>query len=277
MTAPAELPELIVEREPGVCTLSLNRPARRNALSPSLLWDIVDTLAMLERENEVRAVVIRGYGEDAFSAGFDLNAPRPQMAAGAGTTAKAAADVDRAGLNPLEAATNAIAEFPYPVIAMIYGYCIGAACELAATCDLRYAAANARLGMPPAKIGTIYRPSGMLKFLNLVGVAHTNELFFVGRQISAARAREIGLVNEALPRAELADHVMGVAREIAANAPLSVSGAKTIVRTLLTYQRLGAENEQKLQALLDRIGTSEDLKEGRLAFKEKRAPIWRGR
>jgi enoyl-CoA hydratase/carnithine racemase len=160
---------------------------------------------------------------------------------------------------------------------MIYGYAVGAGLELAVTCDLRLAADSARLGITPAKLGVAYSPTGIQKFLNLVGIAHTKELFYTGRLFDAQRAKEMGLVDYVVPASELAATTYELAQEIAENAPLSVSGAKLTVSKLLSYQVLRPEDEAELRELQARAMRSEDLKEGQRAFMEKRKPKFVGR
>ena len=172
---------------------------------------------------------------------------------------------------------NAVASFPYPVIAMIYGYAVGAGLELATTCDMRLAADTARLGITPAKLGVVYRPDGIAKFIDLVGVSLTKELFYTGRLITAQRALERGLVDYICPPPELAKATYDLAREIAENAPLSLSGAKTTIARLLDNRKLTPEVEAELRKLQAQAMLSEDLKEGQRAFMEKRKPRFTGK
>jgi enoyl-CoA hydratase/carnithine racemase len=258
---------LLVQKEGNIGTLTINRPERRNALNPEILSQLGDTLNSLKEEGEIRVVVIRGSGEESFSSGYDIG----RIPSG-GTR-----EVTGPRRNPLEYGMSSVLAFPYPVIAMIYGYAVGAGLELAVTCDLRLAADNARLGITPAKLGVVYSHTGILKFLNLVGIAQTKELFYTGRLITAQRAKEIGLVDNVLPVQELAKATYDLAREIAENAPLSVSGTKTTISKLLSSQRLSPEDDAELRKLQTQAFLSEDLKEGQQAFMEKRKPRFIGR
>ena len=257
---------LIVQKEDSVCTLTINRPQRRNSMNPEILLLLGDTLNALKEEGQARAVVIRGAGEEAFSSGYDIGRIGPGGWQETGPRA-----------NPLEYGMNAVAAYPYPVIAMIYGYAVGAGLELAATCDMRLAADTARLGITPAKLGVVYRPDGISKFIDLVGVSLTKELFYTGRLITAQRALERGLVDYIYPPPELAKATYDLAREIAENAPLSVSGAKTTIARLLDNRRLSPEVEAELRKLQAQAMLSEDLKEGQRAFMEKRKPKFTGK
>ncbi|HEX9975757.1 MAG TPA: enoyl-CoA hydratase-related protein, partial [Dehalococcoidales bacterium] len=132
-------------------------------------------------------------------------------------------------------------------------------------------------GITPAKLGVVYHHPGILKFVNLVGVAQTKELFYTGRLITAQRAEHIGLVDHVLPAQELAKATYDLAREIAENAPLSVSGTKATISKLLNYQTLHPEDEAELRKLQSQAYASDDLKEGQRAFMEKRKPKFTGR
>lgn len=254
---------LLVAREGHVVTVTINRPQARNSLHPELLKQMTALFGELSGDGETRCVVIRGAGDKAFSAGYDIGS----IPDGDG----------RPSQDILRRALTAVAEFPFPVIAMIQGFCIGGGFELAVSCDIRVAAENARFGMPPAKLGVVYHPSGLLRFINLVGVGWTKYLFCTGRQFPAQRAKEIGLLEELVPVEELEATAYGIAREIAENAPLSVSGTKQTLSTLLNYQAVSFSEMDRLQALVDRCFASEDLKEGKRAFAEKRKPVFQGR
>lgn len=170
-----------------------------------------------------------------------------------------------------------IEEYPYPVIAMIYGYCVGGGLELAVACDLRIAADTAKLGITPAKLGIVYLPTPLRRFLDVIGAAYTKELFFTGRLIDAHRAKEMGLVNQVVPEEELERYTYELAREIGENAPLSLKGIKLAITKLTGFERLSPEDAAYLEELRQRAMESEDLKEGRRAFQERRKPVFKGR
>lgn len=256
---------ILVQKEGNICTLIINRPEKRNSLNPEVLLQLGDTLNTLKEDGETRVVVIRGTGEQAFSSGFDIG----RISSG---------EPEPAGprRNPLAYGMSSVQDFPYPVIAMIYGYAVGAGLELAVTCDLRLAADTARLGITPAKLGVVYHNAGINKFLHVVGISQTKELFYTGRIIDAQRARDIGLVDYVYPAQELAKATYELAQEVANNAPLSVSGVKTIISKLLEYPVLSPEDEAELDRLRAEAYRSEDLKEGQRAFMEKRKPRFTG-
>jgi enoyl-CoA hydratase/carnithine racemase len=130
--------------------------------------------------------------------------------------------------------------------------------------------------MPPAKLGLIYSHTGLRRFIDACGVANTAELFYVGRNVDADRAERMGLVNEVMDPAELDEHVLDLAAEIAANAPLSLAGNKRVIRALRA-QPLPEEVERELIELRESCFRSEDFREGVRAFAEKRKPRWQGR
>jgi enoyl-CoA hydratase len=257
---------LLVQKEGSICTLIINQPERQNILNSQILLLLGDTLNVLKEENKTRVVIIRGAGEEAFSAGYDI-----------GRLGEGNSEQTGIRANPMDYCMNRITSFPYPVIALIYGYAIGGGLELAATCDLRIAANNARMGMTPAKLGLVYRVSGLWTFVNLVGISLTKELFYTGRLITAQRAREAGLVDQVFASAELEKATYDLAKEIAENAPLSIRGVKATIYRLSKYQKLSPEDEVELGKLQAQAMLSEDLKEGQRAFLEKRKPRFTGR
>lgn len=255
---------LLTEKTDYVCTLIMNRPEKRNSINPEMAQEIRDTLNSLKEDPNVRVVVLRGMGEEAFCSGFDISRIEP------GTMA-------RGGENSLHYAEESIATFPFPVIAMIYGFCVGGGMGLALACDFRIGAENARLGITPAKLGLVYYPQGMMRCINTVGVAHTKEIFFTGRIFDVRRARELGLVDYVVPTEQLSEFTYNLAATIAENAPLSVSGMKLMINRLLNFQKMPKPDRDEVRAIIARAILSEDLKEGQRAFMEKRKPRWQGR
>jgi enoyl-CoA hydratase/carnithine racemase len=260
---------VLLEQRDRIAIVTLNRPEKRNVLSPVMLVELARCLQGLAEADEARCLVIRGAGDEAFSAGYDISAlpvdPSPEMA-----------DLLKENPNPLATGLDAVAAYPYPVIAMLNGLTIGGACELALTCDIRIAVEDLRMGIPPAKLGLVYFPTGIQKFLNVIGLANTKELFLTGEYVDAARAREMGLVNYVVAREELESFTLAMAEGIAANAPLSLKGTKRILGLLLQCQEMRPEASQEAYKLVMEAFTSEDLKEGQCAFKEKRKPEFKG-
>jgi enoyl-CoA hydratase/carnithine racemase len=163
------------------------------------------------------------------------------------------------------------------VVAAINGHAIGGGLELAVSCDLRVAARGVKLGMPPAKLGLIYSHTGLKKFIETCGVANTNELFFVGRNVDADRALQMGLVNQVVERGGLEETALRIAREIGSNAPLSLSGNKTVIRALRAHPgAIPGQLEAQLVELRESCFRTDDFREGVQAFGEKRDPEWQG-
>jgi enoyl-CoA hydratase/carnithine racemase len=251
----------------AVARLTLASPEKRNALDQGVLDAIAATLPELATGIEVRCVVITGSG-DAFSAGYDIGAIEQESFAG---------DAEALIAHPFHAAMEAVSNHSYPIVAAINGHCLGGGLELAVRCDLRVCAAGAKLGMPPAKLGLIYGHTGLERFIDVIGVARTRELFLTGRNLSAEHAEAIGLVNETVPDDEIEPASLALASEIAANAPLATRGNKRAIEALARRSRLSEEEERELVELRRSCFASEDFREGIQSFAEKRRPRWKGR
>ncbi len=251
----------------AVVRIRISNPERRNALDHEILDALAETLPQLDRGIETRCVVITG-SPPAFSAGYDIASIPSETFEH---------DAEALVAHPFHAAMEALASHPWPTVAAINGHCLGGGLELAITCDLRICAAGAKLGMPPAKLGLVYGHTGLRKFLDTVGLARTKELFLTGRNFEARRAAEIGLVHEVVDDDEIEDAAIELAASIAANAPLSMRGNKQAIETLNRNPALDDRQERELIALREACFASEDLREGIVAFGEKRKPRWTGR
>jgi enoyl-CoA hydratase/carnithine racemase len=246
-----------------VARLTIDNPDKRNALDHEILDAFAATLPALE----ARCLLITATGP-VFSAGYDIgNLPRAEFA-------------DRAEAlvaHPFHEAIEALDAFPYPSVAALNGHAIGGGLELALSCDLRVASEDAKLGMPPARLGLVYSHTGLRKFIDAIGVPRTKELFFTARNIPARTALQWGLVNEVVAPEEVADRGVAYAGQIAALAPLSLSGNKRTLRELLAAEsELDPDVERELVALREACFHSDDFFEGVRAFAEKRAPRWQG-
>lgn len=250
-----------------VARLTLANPEKRNPLSHAVLDALAETLPQLDHGIDVRCVLITGQGR-AFSAGYDL---------GGIPTDSFESDAEALVAHPFTAAMEAVSAHPYPIVAAINGHCLGGGLELAIRCDLRLCAAEAQLGMPPARLGLIYSHTGLERFLETIGLPRTKELFLTGRNIDGARAEQIGLVQEVHPAAEIEAESLRLAATIAANAPLSMTGNKRVIEALARFPRLSPREEQELVELRRSCFSSDDFREGIEAFAEKRKPRWRGR
>ena len=229
----------------------------------------------MAEEGTVRCLIIKGQGDKAFSAGDDLKRepgdPGPQP------------DPNRPeSLQwPKRVSREAIFDAPFPVVAMIQGYCVGGGLALTTECDIRIAGKGSQLGIPPSKLGIIYDFERIQVFIDLIGPSFTKELFCSGRRVSSERALDMGLVNEVVEPDELEAAAYGLAEEFAVTAPLSLKGHKALVNTLVQRRNEGsaltAADIEAMREAQSIARASEDAREGRVAFSEKRTPVFKGR
>jgi enoyl-CoA hydratase/carnithine racemase len=255
--------ELLVEHRGHLAILTMNRPERANALTAGLLDLLADTLASLAADDGVRCVILQGADEKAFSVGMDLTAM-------VGAPAEDNLRLIGAG-GPLRRAIAAVEDFPYPVIAMIRGYAAGAACELAISCDIRVGSGLTRMGMPPAKLGIVYPPEGLQRFIQTLGLAVTRRLFYTARYFEAGELYTMGML-DFLCGDEISGFTIELAEELAELAPLSMKGHKHTLRAIA--RSIAPELDDVQRAEIDEIMmqamTSDDSLEGLASFLEKR-------
>ena len=260
---------LLIERKRNICTLVLNRPEKKNSLSPELVQSLLTTLEKLSGDDTIRVIVIRGSGDQAFCSGYDIGS-LPNK-----TSDDADADLER--LSPVESLFKAIAHYPWPVIAMLNGAAFGAGFELAICCDIRIGAEDIRVGMPPTKLGIVYPWSGLKRFIQVIGLQTTREMFFTGRTYEGSHLKQMGLVDHLVPRRKLEAFTYQMAEAIACNAPLALKGTKKVINLILDTFQLENKNRILAESITKKAFLSEDVKEGRLAFLEKRPPLFKGR
>lgn len=260
-----ESPELMVEeREQGrIALVTLNRPEKRNALSRSLAQALATTSGDLARRRDLRAVVLTGAGDQAFCAGADLTERR-----------SLSREEQTAHTYRINAAADALAALPMPVIAAIRGYALGGGAELALACDLRVAGEDATFGFPEVRIGIYPGAGGVLRLPWLVGPGAARDLLFTGRRIDAGTAFRIGLIDRLVPADDALPAALALAGEIAANAPLAVRALKAALdRSAGLPPGRASEIIMRMRDALD--GTR-DYAEGLAAFAEHRAPDFHG-
>jgi methylmalonyl-CoA decarboxylase len=259
------MPRVLTTLQDGIGTITLNVPERHNALSGDLVREVVAALAAF-RDASVRVVVLAAPpGARVWSAGHDVN-ELP-------TDGRDPLGWD----DPLPHLIREIEELPAPVIAMIEGTVWGGACEVAFACDLIVATPATTFAVTPAKLGVPYNVAGMVTFVNAANLRIVKEMAFTAAPLPAARAEQLGMVNYVVQPDELARFTQSIARQIAANAPLSIAVMKEQLRILAGARPMSPQGFERVQGLRRVVYDSEDFQEGIRAFKEKRKPIFKGR
>ena len=252
---------IVVDVEPPIATITLNRPKVLNALSPDLIREVSVALAELEADESVRAVVLTG-GPKVFAAGADIS----DMA-------------DRTSVDQLRRDQTGrwavIAAFTKPLVAAVNGYALGGGCELALMCDLIIAGDTARLGQPEINLGIIPGAGGTQRWPRTAGKYAAMEAMLTGAPVSARRAYELGLVNKVVPAEMTVEVAKRTARQLAEKAPLAVRMAKEAV--LHAFESPLAEGLASERKSFYFLFSSEDQKEGMHAFLEKRKGVFKGR
>jgi enoyl-CoA hydratase len=258
--------KILSHRLGAVGTLTFNNPERHNAMSLEMWRQAADVLEELIRDPAVRVVVLTGAGGKAFVSGADISKFESERDSAASVGVYNAA---------VERFSQALLDCPKATIAMIRGYCIGGGVGIAISCDLRVATEDSRFGIPAARLGLGYGLESLRRLMHLVGPQFTAEILFTARQFEAREAAGMGLVNRVVPDGEIDGYVRSMAETIAGNAPLSIRAAKTIIRELLRDS--GTPDSAACDALVKACFESEDYREGRRAFLEKRKPEFQGR
>ena len=258
--------ELKVSKDGAVATVVFSNLPKMNAMSFDMWSAVPKAIAELDADPAVRVIVCKGDGDKAFISGADISQFEKLRG-----TADAQAEYNRA----VEQAYNAPLKAQKPVIASIRGICIGGGLGFAAACDLRIASDDSVFRMPAARLGLGYSPAGVRRFMNVLGAANTAEIFFTAKKFGAAEALRMGFLSKVVPVAELEKATAEICGLIAENAPMTVAAAKFAVQQALKDP--ADRDMAKASKMVEACFSSEDHKEGRKAFMEKRTPQFHGR
>ena len=252
---------ILLEKEDGLGIITVNRPKVRNALDKEAWKALADAFKTLDKDSEVRVIVITGAGDKAFIAGADLNA------------LKARNSVETfLGENP--AFVNSIEAVGKPTVAMINGFALGGGLEVAMACDLRIASADAMLGQTEINVGILPGAGGTQRLARLVGLSKDKELIFTGRLVTAFEAKEIGLINQVADKEKLRAQTWEIAKSIAKKSPIVLKAAKLVINKGFDADLAsGLKMETLAQSF---VFSTKDHLEGINAFLEKRAPEFTG-
>jgi len=263
-----EFQNILFEVRNQIAFVTFNRPESMNAMNRQMMKELVDACRQVEEDAGIRVAIFTGAGEKAFSAGMDLK------------------ERSETSFSPIErrqqklsatvqTQTRAVAAITKPTIAAIRGYCVGGGLEFALACDMRVAAADAKLGLAEVKRGLIPGSGGTQRLPRTVGVAKALEICLTGDNVTGAEAQRLGLVNITVPAGDVMKAAEDLAVRILKGAPMSVLFIKEAIKKGVELSLdEGFRLESDLSAL---IATTEDSKEGPRAFAEKRAPVWKGK
>jgi enoyl-CoA hydratase len=269
-----EYKSLRLTKNENICEVVLTGPGKGNAMGPDFWREMPQLFAALDRDPEVRAIIIGGAGGN-FSYGLDLMAMAGEISGGGSNlAAERSALLDKVG--EMQQACDRVAVCRKPVIAAVSGWCIGGGLDLVSACDIRLCSSDARFSLREVRVGMVADIGSLQRLPYLIGEGHTRELAFTGKDIDAARALQIGLVSEVYESQEaLLAAAQQLAGEIAANPPLVVQGIKQVMNQRIAQEI--AEGLRYVGVWNSAFLHSEDLIEAITAFRERRTPQFKGR
>lgn len=259
-----EFKNLIIENNQGLAIVKINRPQALNALNPEVLVELATFAHEINKNPDIKVVVITGAGEKAFVAGADIAAMKTMTA----LEAKTFCDLGHRVMRQIETAHK-------PIIAAVNGFCLGGGLELALSCDFIYASENAKLGLPEVNLGIFPGFGGTQRLPRLIGKNRAKELIFSAKTLSAQEAYDLGIINKITTAADLMKEVETVAREIMKKGPIAVQLAKQAINQ-------GADLDMNSGLAMEKnafplVFATEDQKEGVNAFLEKRKAEFKGK
>jgi enoyl-CoA hydratase len=273
----AEYKSIKLEKKAGVTEVVLIGPGKGNAMGPDFWREVPDVFAALDRDEETRAIVVRGEAKN-FSYGLDLAAMMGDLGQQFGDGKNLAQERTRFldMVAEMQKAFDNVGGCRKPVIAAVSGWCIGGGVDLIAACDIRLCSADARFSLREVKVAIVADLGSLQRLPRIIGEGHTRELAFTGKDITAARALQIGLVSDVFETSdELLEGARTVAREIAANPPIVVQGIKRVMN--YCADKSVADGLDYVAVWNSAFLQSADLVEAMTAFRERRAPQFKGR
>lgn len=258
--------KILAETRDGVGWVTINNPERRNAVSLEMLEAMGAAFTRFAADDAVRCVVIRGAGDKAFASGADISQFEKN---------RANADAADAYAKISKGVRQQMLAFEKPLIAMIRGFCMGGGLGLAMTADMRIAADDSVFAIPAARLSIAYDFINVTNLVHLVGPSRAKEILLTAKRYDAQQALAMGLVNAVVPVEELEDEIADLTARLVENAPLSMRASKLTVDEVV--RDAAARDMAKLEAVSRACFDSDDYREGRTAFMEKRKPVFRGR
>ena len=258
--------ELIVEKKGSVGYITFSNPTKMNAMTVQMWAGVPKAISAFDADPEVRVIVVAGDGEKAFISGADISQFNELRA-----SAKAQEDYEDA----VSGAMNAPVNCSKPIIAKIRGFCFGGGLGMAAACDIRICTEDATFRMPAARLGLGYGHKGIKRFTDIIGLANATDIFVTARRFDATDALRMGFVSKVCTASEFDATIDLYTKMISENAPLTVAASKYNIRQVCAHP-----DEQDLEAavrMVEKCFASEDFKEGRNAFLEKRQAQFKGR